>query len=103
MRAPAAIAVLAALLCATSACDGSGKQIVGKWKTTGGASEAVWEFHENGALSVDGSPGRYSFGDNRRIKVQTKTATFVHQMELEGDRMTWTDPNGGKLEFRRVK
>ena len=104
MRARAAITALGvALLCAATACDTSRKQIVGKWKTTTGVSESIWEFNENGTLTTDGNPGRYSFGDNRRIKVQTKTATFVHQIDLEGDRMTWIDPNGAKLEFTRVK
>jgi hypothetical protein len=92
-----------AMLCAMTGCDSSRKQIVGKWKASSQSSDVVWEFFDNGTLSTDGNPGRYTFGDNQRIKIQTQTATFVHQLELNGDRMTWTDPRGTKTEFTRVK
>ena len=97
------VAALLLTVLLVTACDSTRKQVVGKWKATSGSSEVVWEFFENGTLSAGGSPGRYSFGDNKRIKVQTGSATFVHQMELSGDRMTWIDPNGTKLEFTRAK
>ena len=47
--------------------------------------------------------GRYSFGDNNRIKIETSIATSVYQMELVGDTMTLKEPNGSKLVLTRVK
>lgn len=97
-------AVLALLLLALVACDSSRKQIVGKWKTASGAEEMVWEFSPGGAVTMGGTPGRYSFGDNQRLKIETRAATFVYQIEFTGsDRMTWTNPSGAKTELQRVK
>jgi hypothetical protein len=47
--------------------------------------------------------GRYSFGNNNRIKIETPIATSVYQMELVGDKMTLRDPNGSKLVLTKVK
>ena len=47
--------------------------------------------------------GRYTFGDNNRIKIETSIATSVYQMELVGDKMTLKEPNGSKLVLTRVK
>lgn len=85
------------------ACDSSKKEIVGKWKSESGSNGVVWEFLANGTLSAGGAPGRYTFGDGKRIKVQTQTATFVNGLEVHDDHMTWTAPDGSKQEFARVK
>jgi hypothetical protein len=94
--------ILAALL-AIAGCGGAKTGIVGKWKSHGSSGEVVWEFFDNGQLSAGGQPGRYTFGDGGRIKIQTQTATFVNQLELQGDRMTWKTPDGSRQEFTRVK
>src|SRR6476619_3336527 len=93
---------LVALLLALPACDQS-RKIVGKWKVVGGSSEVVWEFFENGRLSAAGTPGKYSFGDGQRIKIQTPTATFVHHFEITGERMIWKALDGTRTELVRVK
>lgn len=98
-----ALLFLLAALFLFAGCDGGKKQIVGKWKSDGVSDAVVWEFFDNGSLSTEGQPGRYTFGDNGRIKIQTPTATFVNQLELEGDRMIWKAPDGSKQEFTRVK
>ena len=104
MPAPRIILLLTAMtLGAFSGCDTSRNEIVGKWKATSGSGDVVWEFFDNGTLDTAGSPGRYSFGDGKRIKVQTRTATFVYQFEVKGDRMTWIEPSGSRMEFTRVK
>ncbi len=91
-------------LFALAGCDRTRKQLVGKWKAeSGGSGESAWEFFDNGTLSAGGSPGRYTFGDNNRLKIQTTTATFVYQFEFSGDRMTWKDPNGSRMELTRIK
>jgi hypothetical protein len=96
------VAVLA-ILFAFASCDQSRRQIVGKWKVVGGSSDVVWDFAANGAVTTPGAPGRYSFGDNNRLKIETGSATFVHQMEFVGDHMIWKDLNGTKTELERVK
>ena len=94
------LALFAAMI-ALAGCGGSSQPMVGKWKS--GNSSTVWEFFENGTLNTDGTPGRYNFGDNKRIKIQTGAATFVYQLKIEGDRMTLTDPGGSAMELTRVK
>jgi len=91
---------LVALLFALPSCDQS-RKIVGKWKVVGGSTEVVWEFFENGRLSAAGTPGKYSFGDGQRIKIQTPTATFVNHFEIDGDRMIWKGLDGTRTELER--
>ncbi len=98
---PSLYLVLLAALFALGGCDNSRKRIVGKWKAESG--EVVWEFSGNGTLSSGGTPGRYTLGDNNRIKIQTGAATFVYQLEYEGERMIWKDPNGSKMTLSRIK
>lgn len=100
------LSTLLCLLAATvllAGCDSPKKEIVGKWKSESGSAGVVWEFLANGTLSAGGAPGRYSFGDGNRLKVQTQTATFVNGLELHGDHMTWTARDGTKQEWTRVK
>jgi hypothetical protein len=63
----------------------------------------VWEFSNDGSVLMGTNRGRYSFGDNNRIKIETSIATSVYQMELVGDKMTLRDPNGSKLVLTKVK
>ncbi len=83
-------------------CGGRFHDIAGKWHTSGDANSLVWEFSENGSLLIGNTRGRYSFGDNNRIKIQTPFATSVYQMEFWGDRMILREVNGSKLEFTRI-
>ena len=63
----------------------------------------VWEFSGDGSVLMGTNRGRYSFGNNNRIKIETSVATSVYQMELVGDKMTLKEPSGSKLVFTRVK
>ncbi len=92
--------VLSAIL---AACGGAENRIVGKWKKGGDGGGEVWEFSSNNAVDMGGRKGKYTFGDQGRVKVQTQFATFVYQLELMGDRMVLTEPNGTKIELERVK
>ncbi len=47
--------------------------------------------------------GKYSLGDQNRLKIQTPFATFVYQVEVTGDRMTWKNTNGAQTALTRVK
>jgi len=77
------------------------RDIVGKWRLSGSA-ETTWEFARNGSVVVGNVQGRYRFGDQGRIKVETPFATSVYILEIAGDRMTLREPGGPKLEFTRV-
>ena len=91
----------AALLFAIAGCGNS--SIVGKWRMSGTSDATVWEFSSNGALMVGDVRGRYRFGDQDRIKIETPFATTVYQLNISGDEMTLEEPGGGKLEFTRIK
>jgi hypothetical protein len=94
---------IVALLLAMIGCGGSHKQIVGKWKVTSDTTAIVWDFAADGSVTSGDIRGRYSFGDQNRMKLQTPFATFVYQTELNGDHMTWKAPNGTKTDLDRVK
>lgn len=100
-----ALRVAAGVLCLVlvSACEGPSKQIIGRWQSVDAANPMVWEFSRNGGVMVGSEPGRYSFGDGNRIKVQTRIATFVYEVDFTEDRMVWKQANGSKTEFQRAK
>src|SRR5438552_14218582 len=89
------------LLCAISGCGNP--KIIGKWRMSGGSNATVWEFSKNGSVLVGAVRGRYKFGDQDRIKIETPFATTVYQMEIAGDRMTLREPGGSKLDFTRMR
>ena len=97
------IIALAVLLSATAGCGGPSRDIVGKWRTSEDANALVWEFSGNRSLLIGNTRGRYSFGDNNRIKIETPFATTVYQMEFSGDRMILREPNGPRLDFTRIR
>jgi len=70
---------------------------------SGGSDATVWEFSGNGVVLVEGVRGRYRFGDQDRIKIETPFATSVYQLEISGDHMTLSEPGGSKLEFTKIK
>jgi hypothetical protein len=97
------LTVLGLSLCFITGCGGSARDIVGAWRTSTDPNAMVWEFSSDGSVLMGTNRGRYSFGDNNRIKIETSIATSVYQMELEGDKMTLKEPNGSKLVLTRVK
>ena len=97
------ITAMAVLLCAMAGCGSPSPEIVGKWQMSGDPKASVWEFSETGSLLIGDTRGRYSFGDNNRVKIETPFATSVYQMEFSGDRMTLRDPNDSKLEFTKIR
>jgi hypothetical protein len=90
------------LLFAVAACGGPKSQIVGKWKVDREGADMVWEFAKNGAVTGAAGAGKYSFGDRNRLKIQTQFATFVYEIQLSGDTMTWRDPNGAVTRLKRL-
>jgi hypothetical protein len=77
--------------------------IVGKWRLLGASDATVWEFFTNGSVLVGNVRGKYTFGDQDRIKIETAYATSVYQMEISGDHMTLREPGAIKLEFTRIR
>lgn len=84
-------------------CGGPQRDIMGKWRANGEGQTMVWEFAGGGSVKMGSSQGRYSFGNQGRIKIETSVGISVYQMELAGDRMSLRDPTGSRLEFTRVK
>lgn len=97
-----AITAAALLLCAVTGCDSSHKIIVGKWRSAD-SNAMVWEFSKDGSILMGSTRGKYSFGDQKRIKIQTPFGTSVYQMEISENRLILTDPSGSKLDFARLK
>jgi hypothetical protein len=95
------IIVLAVLLSAMPGCGNP--TIVGKWRMMGGSNATLWEFSENGVVLIGDVRGRYKFGDQRRIKIETPFATSVYRLEISGDRMILRELGGPKLEFTRIR
>ena len=101
-RRPALRIIASAIvLCAITACGRSG--VVGKWRLSGGSDATIWEFSENGAVRAGDIRGRYKFGDQDRIKIETPYATAVYQLKISGERMVLQEPGGSKLEFTKVR
>ena len=88
------------LLCCLTGCSHH-HAIVGKWRA-GDTTAMIWEFSSDGAVKVGEVRGRYSFGDQQRVKIETPFATSVYQFEVSDDHMTLRQPNGSKLELTRI-
>jgi len=90
-----------ALLFAMTGCGNS--SVVGKWRLMGGSNTILWEFSTNGAVLLGDVRGRYKFGHQDQIKIETPFATMVYQMKISGDRMTLQELGGSNLEFTRIR
>jgi len=95
--------VIAAIVLLFALAGCGNPTIVGKWRMMGGSNATLWEFSSNGAVLVGDVRGRYKFGDQDRIKIETPFATTVYQVKISGDRMTLQEPCGSKLEFTRMR
>ena len=94
---------LFAVLLTMAGCGSPQSQIVGKWKVTSDTTELVWDFAADGSVTSGDIKGRYSFGSQKRMKLQTPFATFIYDVTLAGDKMTWVNANGTKTELTRLK
>ena len=92
---------LAILLFVMTGCGNS--KIVGKWQLSGTENQIVWEFSSNGAVLLEEVRGKYKFGDQNRIKIETPVATTVYVVNLSSDQLVLQDMGGSKLEFTRVR
>jgi hypothetical protein len=91
----------AVLLFVIPGCGNS--SIVGKWRMSGSENQTVWEFSSNGSVLVGEVRGRYKFGDQDRLKIETPFATTVYVVNLSNDKLVLQDLAGSKLEFTKVK
>ena len=69
---------------------------------SGAENQTVWEFSSNGSVLVGEIRGRYKFGDQERIKIETPFATTVYLVQLSNDQLVLQELGGSKLEFTRV-
>jgi hypothetical protein len=95
------ITSLAVLLVLMASCGTS--SIVGKWRMVGAEDQTVWEFSSNGSVLIGDIRGRYKFGDQDRIKIETPFATTVYQVTISSDQLVLQEPGGSKLQFTRVR
>jgi len=70
---------------------------------SGADNQTIWEFSSNGSVQVGDVPGRYKFGDQDRIKIETPFSTAVYQVKLSGDQLVLQEPGGSKMEFTKIK
>jgi hypothetical protein len=91
----------AVLLFVLVGCGNS--SIVGKWRMSGAENQTVWEFSSNGSVLAGEVRGRYKFGDQGRIKIETPFATTVYLVSLSRDQLVLQELGGSKLEFARVR
>ena len=77
--------------------------IVGKWRMSGAENQTVWEFSSNGSVLVGEIRGRYKFGNQDRIKIETPFATTVYLVTLSNDQLVLQELGGSKLAFTRVR
>ena len=91
----------AVLLLVMPGCGNS--SIVGKWRMSGAENQTVWEFSSNGSVLAGEVRGRYKFGDQGRIKIETPFATTVYLVTLSSDQLVLQELGGSKLEFTRLK
>ena len=83
-----------------SACGNS--SLVGKWRMSGTEDQTIWEFSSNGAVRVGDVRGKYKFGDQERIKIETPFSTAVYVVKVSSDQLVLEQPGGPKLEFTRL-
>ena len=91
----------AILLFVMAGCGNS--SIVGKWRLSGAEDQTVWEFLSNGSVLVGEVRGRYKFGNQDRIKIETPFSTTVYVVDLSSDQLVLQDLGGSKLEFTRIQ
>jgi hypothetical protein len=77
--------------------------IAGKWRMSGAENQTVWEFTSNGSVLVGEVRGRYKFGDQDRIKIETPFSTTVYRVKISSDQLVLQEPDGSKLEFTRTR
>lgn len=97
----ALVPLSAVLVLIMAGCGNS--SIVGKWRMSGTENQTVWEFSSNGSVLVGEVRGRYKFGDQDRLKIETPFATTVYVVNLSNEQLVLQDLAGSKLEFTRVQ
>src|SRR5947207_15833284 len=90
--------ISAVLWSVLAACGGPSRQIVGKWRTSSDPNSVVWEFADNGLVTIGSTRARYSSGDAGRIKLQTPFDMSVYQLTTLHDYMTFLKSNGSKFQ-----
>ncbi len=87
-----------------TACGSSKSSIIGKWEVVSGTSiGTLYEFFEDGTVSVSGFAGKYSWPDQTHIKLEAGIPT-VYTFNLSGDNLTLTDSSSQSvLVMKRYK
>jgi hypothetical protein len=102
-RQKSRLMIIASAVLLLVGCQDRHGGIVGQWRAAGDANALVWDFSKDGSVLMGRIRGRYSLGNQQRLKIETPFATSVYQMELSAERMILREPNGSKLEFTRLR
>jgi len=70
---------------------------------SGTENQIVWEFLSNGSVLLGEVRGKYKFGDQDRIKIETPFSTSVYVVNLSNDQLVLQDLGGCRLELTRVR
>jgi hypothetical protein len=98
------------LVLASIACGGSQRSLIGKWQ--GGDADEVWEFSNEGTVSVSSgdlsAAGTYEFIAADHIRVEFRELMALNgpqvlQVAVAGDQLTLKSPSLGSLQLTRVK
>src|SRR5262249_21392749 len=92
----------AVLIFVMTGCGNS--SIVGRWGMSGTENQTVWEFLSNGSVLVGEVRGKYKFGDQDRIKIETPFATTVYLVKLSSDHScsrSWVVPSSSSQGYKK--
>src|SRR5438270_13604906 len=95
--------ISAVLWSVLAACGGPSREIVGKWRTSSDPNAVVWEFADNGLVTIGSTRGKYTFGDSQRIKIQTPFEKSVYEVTISHNHMTFRESTGSRIQFDRIK
>ena len=103
------------LMLALASCGGVQQGILGKWEqlsgSTGmftspmmGSPGEIIEFFKDGTVSFsDGRSGKYSWPDDKHLKIELNGGAFVYGAALNGDDLTITESSSETGVLKRYK
>ena len=90
-------------------CGGPQQGIIGKWEQLSGSvglmssPGTTIEFFKEGTVSFGMFSGKYSWPDDKHLKIELQGLAFVYGATLNGDEITLTDSNSQVGVFKRYK
>src|SRR5947207_16016747 len=76
------------------ACGGPSGDILGKWQTSSDPNSVVWEFADNGLVTIRSTRGRYIVAERAGLKLETPFEKSVRQPTTSRSDMTFQASTG---------